>query len=102
MDDKARIEMDFGKAQKQANNLERIANDMKRLSNVEISETLQKISNSWQGENAELYVRKGSILQDQILDTRKKVLRVANKIQRSAKNIYNAEMEAIKIAENES
>lgn len=101
MESKAQIEMDFNKAKIQADKLERIANDLKKISNVEFNDALQKLSNSWQGQNADFYLKKANILQDKMLDTRKNLLDVAERIQTNARRIYKAELIAIEIAEKE-
>ena len=94
------IRMDFRKANQQAKDLDALAKRLKILSDRNLNETLDHISQNWKGENSEKYVKKGEILQDNMRKTANEISRVANSIQEIAKTVYDAEMRAWEIAHN--
>ncbi|MBQ9136704.1 MAG: WXG100 family type VII secretion target [Lachnospiraceae bacterium] len=93
------VTMDFNSAKSKANELDRIAGDLKRLANTDLDGTMTDLSADWKGDNATAYIRKGQNLKEQIQDTVSSLERTADTIRAIAQNIYNAEMEAIRIAE---
>lgn len=92
------IEFDFRKALAQANKIEAIAERLGRLSGMEFGNTMQNLSSGWKGENASLYLTKGSRLQEKMNGTVKELYSVASSIREIAKRIYDAEMAALEIA----
>lgn len=92
------IEFNFRKALGQADRLDTVANNLSRLSGTEFGGTLQNLSGSWKGENASLYLSKGSSLQVKMNKTASELHAVASDIRRIAKRIYDAEMAALAIA----
>ena len=94
------IEFDFRKANDQAKKLDDIADRLKKLSATDFENTLQTLSANWKGANASTYLAKGSRLQDEMNATVRELGQVAADIRTIAKRIYDAEMEAIRIAES--
>ena len=92
------IEFDFRKALGQSDKIDEIANQLNRLSGTEFESTMQNVSAGWKGENASLYLSKGSALQGKIGGTAKELYGVASDIRTIAKRIYDAEMAALAIA----
>lgn len=93
------IEFDFQKAIKQAEQLEDISSELKKLSNNKFENTLSRLSSNWKGDSANAYLKKGKKLQTNIGNTAKDLNTVANNIRNIAKTIYNAEMAAKRVAE---
>jgi uncharacterized protein YukE len=95
----ASIEFDFAKACQQAEQLEALAGKLLNLSNDKFQGTMQQLSLNWKGESAAAYQKKGAVLQNSMALTAKDVNKVAANIRTVARNIYEAEMEAKRIAE---
>jgi len=99
MASKYQIEMDFSRANQKAQELDEIAADLSKLSNTDLENTLQGLNNEWKGENATKYIQKGTLLKGKISNTAANLKSVASTIRTIARNTYNAEMEALRIAE---
>lgn len=93
------ISMDFDQAKKKADELERIAEELGRLSGTEFADTLNNLGTNWKGDNAQAYIQKGFSLKAKMEQTVGALRASASTIRAVAKNIYDAEMEAIRIAE---
>lgn len=93
------IQMDFSRANQKASDLDNIANDLSRLSGTDLQNTLNSLGNDWKGDNATLYIQKGFSLKENLDETVKSIRNTASTIRSIAKNIYDAEMEALRIAE---
>lgn len=96
---RASIEFNFRKAVSQADRLDQTADRLNRLANNQFGNTLQGLAASWKGENASMYLDKGDRLQGQMDGTAKELHRIASDIRRIAKRMYDAEMEALRIAQ---
>lgn len=99
MNNRNTIKLNFNRAKQQADRLEEIGNEIKRMANRDYEDTLNGISVAWKGENANAYLSKARVLQNNIAGTGDDLIAVANEIRRKAQRVYNAEMEALKIAE---
>lgn len=93
------IQMDFNHANQKANELDEIANDLSKLSGTDFQNTLNELGNNWKGDNASLYIGKGFSLKECMDTTVSSIRTTASTIRSVAKNIYDAEMEALRIAE---
>ena len=98
MSSRSEIRFNFRTAIKQAERLETSADQLKKLANASLETSLDTLSESWKGENAGAYIRKGVMLQKDLAATSEELNRVAADIRRIAKRIYDAEMEALRIA----
>lgn len=92
------IEFDFKRALNQAGQIDTIANNLSRLSRSEFQNTLQNLSVQWKGDNASLYLSKGSRLQGEMDKTAGALHSIAEDIRTIAKRLYEAEMAALAIA----
>lgn len=95
---KATIEMNYRQALKQAEKLDTIANNIKHLSGTELRGSLQNISANWKGDNASLYLNKGSRLQETMNKTAGELHSVASDIRTIAKRVRDADIAALAIA----
>lgn len=93
------IEFNFKKACDQAKSLDNIANNLVWMVRDKLRDNMQILSQNWQGENAIAYRCKGEQLQDDISKSVKELHDIATDIRTIAKNIYDAEMRALRIAE---
>lgn len=93
------IQMNFSQAERKAAELDGIAGDLSRLSGTDLQNTLNNLGNNWKGENAGLYIGKGFQLMENMEKTAASLRQTAETIRSVARNIYNAEMEALRIAE---
>ena len=92
------IEFDFRKALSQADKIDTIANNLNRLSRTEFGGALQNVSAGWKGDNANIYLNKGSALQGKMDGTVKELYAIASDIRTIAKRLHDAEMAALEIA----
>ena len=90
--------MDFQKAKKQAEKLEKIARDLRRLADNEIPSCMRAVSSNWKGENARIYVNKGGIVAENLRGTANGVAQAASTIRTIAQNTYNAEKASLDLA----
>lgn len=93
------IQMDFNKAGQKANELDDIADRLSRIAETDLQNILNGLGNDWKGDNADAYIRKGSGIGENMRETVKNLRSTAATIRTIAQNIYNAEMEALRIAE---
>lgn len=87
----ASIEFNYGKAISQANRLDGVASDMKRLANNSMSGSLRDVNAAWTGENATAYIQKGNILREQIDETAAELQQIAESIKKVAERMKQAE-----------
>lgn len=93
------IEFDFKKAKEQAKKLDEVAERLNRLSNQSFGGTMQQLSSVWKGENATLYLNKGDRLQEKMNATAGELQNIASDIRAVARRMYEAEMNALRIAQ---
>lgn len=93
-----KIEFDFKQALGQADRIDMIADNLSNLSGKEFGGSLENLSANWKGDNASIYMEKGSRLQKQMNDTAKELHAVATDIRTIARRLYDAEMNAWRIA----
>lgn len=93
------INFNFRQAREKAEELENIADDLKRMSSQKLQSSFQNLSSSWKGTNADAYLAKGAALQGDIVGTASQLCTIAATIRQVAQRIYEAEMEALEAAE---
>lgn len=93
-----RIELNFRKALAQADSLDEAAEQLENLSRKKFQTNLDNLSASWKGDGASLYMAKGNWLQEQIDGVAKELHAAAAGIRTTANRMYQAEMNAWKIA----
>lgn len=93
------IKFDFGKTMNQANQLEEISEDLKRISKNSIPSTMNRMTQGWSGEGAVLFQRKMKMMEKKIYNSARDLEKVSSDIKRSAIATYNAEMRAKEIAQ---
>ena len=96
----AQIWIDFKKTEEIADRLDAIAGDMENARDDQFNPYLNEVNSAWDGENSEKYLLKGNGIKGNIDSNAKNVKMVASTIREIAKNIYDAEMANIQIAED--
>lgn len=99
MASRSQIMMDFDRAKQKANELDNIANDLSGISSRDLQGTMEGLANDWKGDNATAYIKKGYTVKEKLDVIVTDLHNTANTIRAIAKNIYDAEMEALRIAE---
>lgn len=98
MKTRSEIWYDFHQAEKRAQELEDLAEILKRLSEEGITVEFGELSSAWTGEAAEAYSRKGKQLQEHMLKNAERLESIASTIRSAAQRIYEAEMKAYRRA----
>ena len=93
------IKFNFSQAKLQAQKLEAIAAEMRRTANQNFESAVSQLAGGWKGESASLYLRKAEIVRNDILKTARDLEAVAGSIRKVAQKVYNAEMEAKRLAD---
>ena len=94
------IRMDFNRAMAQVERLNGIANSLKALADEDLNASLTNIRSNWEGENAEAFLEKGQKAKQKVSTTASKITRVAATIKSIAERTMQAELAAIRIAED--
>jgi len=92
------IRFDFEQANRQAQKLDDVADRLEELANKKVENARQELPNYWQGSSAKAFQGKQGELKDAILKSARDLHGEANRIRRIAQIIYEAEMEAWRIA----
>lgn len=98
MSSRSEIRFNFRQALNQADKLDDVADRLERLSGRTLENSMQTLSAAWKGENAAAFLNKEDILKGDIKKTAANIHDIADDIRRIAKRVYNAEMEALRIA----
>lgn len=99
MSDRYTIEMNFRRSTAQADRLDRIAGDLRRLTNDNFESTLNDLQLKWKGDNALKYRGKAGELQESMCYTADGLNEAAAVIREIAERLYNTEMANLAIAE---
>lgn len=94
--------MNYREAMQQARDLDTLAGRIRSTANQKVEESMQLLSSGWKGNNATEFLRKYSELKRQILESAEELRSIADDIRTAARIIYNAEMEALRIAQSKS
>lgn len=94
----AEINFNYRKALKQASQLEDIARKVKNTSQNELQGILNQVNSAWQSDSAPDYLKKGRKVQTDIATISGNLRSIATTIRTVAQIIYEAELEAWRIA----
>lgn len=94
------IEITFGNAMSQANQLDACADDMMRLANSSMAGIKNEINMAWQGDSANAYLAKMDITANNIVTTANKLHQIAETIRTVARIFRDTELRAIALAES--
>lgn len=96
------IQFNYNKALQQADSLLNISNDIRKIATDKLNDSIQAIDKNWDGENSKKFLAKSKKLKDQVEDSADDIRRISDAIKKMAKEIYDAEMESIRIAKMRS
>lgn len=93
------IEMNYKRALSQAAQLEEASEALRRTAVSAIADISRDLSGGgWQGENADAFLKKLSLLTERIQTSAKQLRDAAAALRRIAQNTYDAEMRALDLA----
>ena len=98
MKNEAKISMDYNRTISMANNLLELASQFKKITQEDAIAQLNTLNSNWKGENSEHFIRKASGYLQSKADVADQLEELANSIKINAQNVYNAEMQALRIA----
>ncbi len=94
---KYEIEMDFSRAITQAQELEKLADNLSRIANSGYQSALLELKNSWRGDAGESIELAGRSTTTDIYRTADDLMRVARNIRSTADIVYRAEKNALNL-----
>ena len=92
------ILLNYKEALAQADKLDELAAELENIGVTNLNDALIDIRSSWQGDNAETFLRKAQPLTSKNQAIVKKIRNTASAIRTIATNVYNAEMRALELA----
>lgn len=92
------IQLELAEAKKQANCLDQISRELKQTAKYDLETVLKGIESVWKSDTAFAYIKKGRVLQEELEKRADELKNIANTIRLIAKNTYEAEMNAYRIA----
>lgn len=98
MASKATIQLNYRRAINQANKLENLADELRRIAKNNLDSTISDLSNNWKGESASAFLQKAQKAYEDILKNADQLDKTASVIKRSAENVRNSELRALEIA----
>ncbi len=92
------ITFNYNKAINQANDLADIAKEIRKVANDKMETSIQTVDKNWDGDSSKKFVNKSRQLKAKVVDSADDIDAIASAIKTMAKKIYDAEMEALRIA----
>jgi len=93
------IQIDFATTKAQAQQLDTLAGQLEDLARSSLENSLKAIGAAWTGESAQEYIQKGELLEEKLKGSAKNLRAIAEAIRQVAQVTYNAEREAILLAQ---
>lgn len=91
------IEITFGDALTQANQLDDCAADMRRVANNGMNNILNDLASAWEGDSASAYLAKMEDTAGNICETARKLEQIAATLRRIAKIYRDSELKALEL-----
>ena len=92
------ISMDYNRSISMTHELEEIAERFRRITQEEAINELNTLASNWRGENSDHFMRMVSTYLRSTSDVATELERIASRLRANAQAVYNAEMNAIRIA----
>lgn len=92
------IWMDFQRAKDQADKLDEAAKSIRKESG-RFDDCRGQVAQAWQGTNATKFTGKMGVVSEDLIKTATQLERTADTIRKNAKRLYDAEMEAKRLAD---
>lgn len=100
MKSESEIRMDFQRALEQARRLDALADSMDRRTADRMGDAVEGIHSAWRGDSASRYLGKVQDLQRELRQNVNSLRAAASEVRRVARQIYEAEMRALEIAQS--
>ena len=94
----AEIHFNYAQAIKQASTLESIAKNLDKRANSDLSGIMHDVNIAWKSDSAAAYINKGKKVKEDILTSARNLRTIASSIRTIAKTVRDAELEALRIA----
>ena len=98
MSSKSEIRFNFRKALYQAEQLDNLADRADKLAKDQMETSIQALASAWKGENATAFLKKEEQLKGEVSQSAAEIRSIAAEIRSIARNVYLAEMAALRIA----
>lgn len=95
---KYQLYCNFNLANKKADELDEIANSIKILANIIISDNINQIRANWSGDASNEFIKKLNAFSEKCKREADSISDIANTIRRVAKRTYDTEMKALEIS----
>lgn len=92
------IYLDYQNAIRQADKLEKLADELNKVGGKDYERELDQIRMSWNGENADKFLHASSVILSRNSKNVKKMRDIASVIRKTAENTMQAELKALEIA----
>lgn len=102
MRSRSEIIMDYNRVMGLADQLDSLAGKLKQEVDGTVRGTLDSLRVAWQGENSELFMSRSYDFISNAASSADSLQSFAYSIRSNAQRVYNAEMEALRIAEERS
>lgn len=102
MRSRSEIIMDYNRVMGLADQLDSLVGKLKQEMDGTVRGTLDSLRSAWQGENSELFMSRSYDFISNAASSADSLQSFAYSIRSNAQRVYNAEMEALRIAEERS
>lgn len=102
MRSRSEIIMDYNRVMGLADQLDSLAGKLKQEVDGTVRGTFDSLRTAWQGENSELFMSRSYDFISNVASSADSLQSFAYSIRSNAQRVYNAEMEALRIAEERS
>ena len=93
------IWMSFKGAQDQANRMDEIAKKLESAAQKNLMGEMNRLAPKWKSDSSNQFRKKGQNVSNNLVATAKNIRNTASTIRTIAKNTYDAEMEALRLAQ---
>ena len=100
MKTESEIRMDFQQAIEQARRLDALADSMDRRTAGRMGSAIEGVHSAWRGDSAARYLGKVQTLQKEVRQSANSLRAAASEVRRIARQIYEAEMRALEVAQS--
>lgn len=97
-----RVYLDFAVVEYQVRRLRNMAGTEQSIAEDSLSSIIRQLSDNWEGENGDDFRGKCQVLQGKIREQATDFNKIADTVDRMARNARDAELEAIRIARTKS
>lgn len=97
--EEATIYMNYRQAVEQADRLQAQADQLSRMADNRLADTMAQLQTHWKGENAQAYLGKCAALQEKVQRTARGLAEASRALRTAAERTYKAEMRALELAQ---